>query len=50
MEKVRTKKLPYLARFEKHIDMNRKLAANVPIYRMRTVEVDEKGNVTKEVE
>ena len=49
MEKVKTKRVPYLHRFEKHVDMNRHLAANVPVYRMRTVEVDEKGKVIKEV-
>lgn len=49
MEKLRVKRLPYLDRFERHMDMNRKLAANVPIYRMRKVEVDEKGVVVREI-
>lgn len=43
MEKVKTKRVPYLDRIETHRDNNTKMAREVNVYRMRTIEVvDEK--------
>jgi hypothetical protein len=49
MKKAKTKKLPYLVRIDVHMDEQRKVARKCPIYRMRTVEVDDKGKVVQEV-
>lgn len=49
MEKLRIKRVPYLDRFELHMDDNTKQAQKRPIYRMRTLEVNENGNIVREV-
>lgn len=48
MQKLREKRVPYLYRIDIHKDHNRKMARDVNVYRMRTIKIDDNGNMVNE--